>query len=84
MKTSQKELFLRLEAASFAVDDIKLYLDTHPTDETALSYYDQARNARKQLVDEYNVTYGPLTADAVDIKNGWNWLEQPWPWEKEA
>ena len=40
MKTdcSQKQLLNRIDQVSFAVNDMTLYLDTHPCDEKALTY----------------------------------------------
>ena len=32
MRYSKKELLDYINVVSFAVDDVKLYLDTHPTD----------------------------------------------------
>ena len=34
---SRKELLNHINTVSFAVDDIQLYLDTHPDDEEALT-----------------------------------------------
>ena len=36
---SRKELLNHINTVSFAVDDIQLYLDTHPDDEEALAYF---------------------------------------------
>ena len=34
----------------------------------------------KELKDEYQKMYGPLTINYPC--NKWRWLEQPWPWER--
>ena len=38
-KPCRKELLHWINVVSFAVDDVKLFLDTHPTDEEALAYF---------------------------------------------
>ena len=35
----RRDLLNKIYEVSFAVDDVKLYLDTHPWDEEALSYF---------------------------------------------
>lgn len=80
----KKQLFQYINQVSFAVDDIKLYLDTHPEDVYALEYYTKVRDARKRAVEEYNRRFGPLTADQVMSKNYWTWVMDPWPWEREG
>lgn len=73
-----------IDAASFAVDDIALYLNTHPTDQRALEYYEYYRDMRKQAVQEYTMYFGPLTDDNVMVDDRWTWVDRPWPWEGEC
>ena len=40
-KPCRKDLLERINAVSFAVDDVKLYLDTHPEDMEALVYFQE-------------------------------------------
>ena len=71
--------------AGFALDDAILYLDTHPTDERALEYYNLMKKAYKKVYAEYTVKFGPLKNNDVDVVCGtWNWVKSPWPWEMEA
>ena len=83
-KPCRQELTNRINAASFAVDDVKLFLDTHPCDATALAQYGQMRDMRLNAVNAYNAQYGPLTTDAVNANNRWAWVDNPWPWEVEV
>lgn len=77
----QQRLFRFIMEVSFALEDVVLYLDTHPCDKDALCYYEQYRNMRKQAVDEYTRMYGPLSSKDVDNTNYWKWVNTPWPWE---
>ena len=86
MKTdcSQKQLLNRIDQVSFAVNDMTLYLDTHPCDEKALTYCHELVQERKKLLKEYAEAYGPLIIDITDQtgESIWKWMEQPFPWEK--
>ena len=79
-------LLQNINEVSFAVDDILLYLDTHPCDEKALSFFQDASARRMKLMNEYAEKYGPLTIDyaAKSSENSWKWMEQPFPWEREG
>lgn len=65
----------------FAMDDILLYLDTHPEDQRALAYYEETREAWKQARCAYIANVGPLAYADVTDTNKWTWIERPWPWE---
>lgn len=83
----QREKMLRkITEVSFAVDDIHLYLDTHPCCEEAWAYYQEHASERRKLMKEYAELYGPLTVDDAleSDENTWKWMKQPFPWEKEG
>lgn len=65
----------------FAVDEVQLFLDTHPCDPTALSYYQQAKTLYQNAVQAYEAQCGPLFMTNVNDSNYWNWTNDPWPWE---
>lgn len=83
---NQKQLLKKISEVSFAIDDILLFLDTHPKDEKALCFYEEQSAKRKELVSGYEKLYGPLTKDGSQRngKQSWQWLEQPFPWEQEG
>lgn len=85
---NQKELPVtpktELQALGFAVNELALYLDTHPDDEEALALY----RAYQKMLHEGNMKFsdkcGPLThSTPVDHKT-YTWLDEPWPWEYAA
>lgn len=80
---SKKELLKKINEVSFAVNDISLYLDTHPCDEKALMYYEEMSEMRNKALKEYAKLYGPLTIDTANdtCSRQWEWVMQPWPWE---
>lgn len=83
-KPCKKELLEHINAVSFAVDDIKLFLDTHPENQEALSSFYKYSEMRNVALKEYASYYTPLTIDtAVDsCTDRWNWIHEPWPWQE--
>lgn len=80
----ERESFLRrLSEVSFAVHEAVLFLDTHPTDKTALDYYNRYKQLRKKILEEYTEKFGPMTADNVQATDEWVWATTSWPWEME-
>ena len=80
---SREQLLNTINEVSFAVDDIKLYLDTHPEDEKALEFFKEKVMVRNEALKEYGAQYGPLTIDTGDdaCSRQWDWVLEPWPWE---
>lgn len=73
-------LMQKITECGFALMDLQLYLDTHPTDALALKEYKACSQTLKQLKDEHNDTCAPLHSDAEDSQ-GWQWSRSPWPWD---
>ena len=73
-------LLKQINESSFAVDDVLLYLDTHPDDCNAMQYYREMASARKNAMDAYQKEFGPLIVDSV-CGNSWDWVTEKWPWE---
>ena len=61
--TSRAQLLNKINEVSFAVDDLLLYLDTHPCCEKGLALYRQYSQERKTLMKEYAQCYGLSTID---------------------
>lgn len=83
MKNNANRLKLMkiINQASFAMDDVKLFLDTHPSCSEAIEYYKKVKKIRMDAVDGYTREFGPITAYDVDVKDYWNWNDSPLPWE---
>lgn len=80
MGQSRQALMKQINEASFAMDDVLLFLDTHPDSQEAMQYYQNAVNLRKNAMDAYQRQFGPLLVDDV-TGNGWSWVTEKWPWE---
>lgn len=73
-------LMNQINEASFAVDDVALFLDTHPNDIAAMQYYQNVVAMRKNAIDAYERQFGPLMIDSVNGQT-WDWVTEKWPWE---
>ena len=76
----RKEMINEIRCLDFAINELALYLDTHPTDQRALCLHKKYCKEVKDLKDKYQKVYGPLTINYPC--NKWRWLEEPWPWER--
>lgn len=73
-----------LQALSFAINDLGLYLDTHRDDTEALELYRQYVQLYHQGEMQYEKLCGPLTMKQAGISGKYDWLQSPWPWQYEA
>lgn len=86
MTTEHANLMRQIYELGFALTDTILYLDTHPTDQDALEYYETMQERYKEVRKEHNRLFGPLLATnviipTVDCKKRWIWNDSPMPWE---
>ncbi len=82
---NRKTLFDTIGAVSFAMDELRLFLDTHPNCSQALACFNEYKTRRHELVAQYTNQYGPLDAYYPDTEGGcWNWNAGPMPWKGEA
>lgn len=71
-----------LQKVDFALVELTLYLDTHPTDMQALQQFNQLAQKRRQLASEFEMKYGPLMQFGHSFSRfPWQWAESPWPWQ---
>lgn len=83
MDMAKCELLRAVDESAFVLQELALYLDTHPCCAAGLSRFQQARQAYCQTVETYTSKYGPLRFEQSDGCGCWQWTEAPWPWELE-
>ncbi|MCD8117358.1 MAG: spore coat protein CotJB [Oscillospiraceae bacterium] len=70
-----------LMALDFVLQELALYLDTHPEDTEAFktwkNFVSLAEKGRKRYVE----LYGPVTRRETAGCRSWVWTEDPWPWD---
>ena len=72
-----------LQALSFAVTELGMYLDTHPEDKEALTLFQNYTKLYQQGTEEYEKRYGPMRLMNAGGESTFNWTENPWPWDYE-
>lgn len=81
----REELMSRLAAVSFAINDLTLYLDTHPDCPKGTALFYQLLEERLTLLTEYAKQFYPLTQTSMITGNydrtQYGWTEGPMPWE---
>lgn len=91
-------LLKEIGEVSFFLDDLRLYLDTHPLENKALELYQQNHQKRLELLKKYADRFEPLTCHCIDIdsngspssdtrypeKKHWTWSDGPIPWDAAA
>ena len=77
-------LAAQIAAISFSMLDLRLYLDTHPIDGTAITLFNKYKVKYDTLIAEYERLYGPYNTQYDTSGNMWHWISDPWPWEFTA
>ena len=67
----------------FALHELNLFLDTHPTNMRAMALLKEYRMKRKEAVALYEQQFGEYIATPSDVPESscYKWLKGPWPWE---
>jgi spore coat protein JB len=71
-----------LQKVDFALVELTLYLDTHPTDMQSVQQFNQLSQRRQQMAREFEMKYGPLLQFGLSYSRfPWQWVDSPWPWQ---
>ena len=82
---NREELISQIAAVSFALNDLTLYLDTHPDCPKGTALFHQLLQQRLELLAAFASKFYPLTQLSIvtgeyDPKQ-YGWSEGPMPWE---
>ena len=72
-----------LQTLGFVINELALYLDTHPDDKEALQTYREYQKIYHKGMMEYNDSQ-PLRHGLPTQGERYRWLDDPWPWEYAA
>ncbi|HBV67769.1 MAG TPA: spore coat protein CotJB [Clostridiales bacterium] len=78
------ELRKEISAVHMMLEDLQLYLNTHPSDREAIAKRNAFVRQMRMLKDEYNKNYGMISQDDSLSPYPWQWIDEPWPWEPDA
>ena len=73
-----------LQVLGFAIQELSLYLDTHPNDREALRIYRKYQQMYNAAKDHYTTKCRPLNHMSYIDDGEYTWLCDPWPWEYAA
>ena len=80
---NERQMLLRkIKEYDFALKELNLYLDTHPNCRRALSLFEKYRSLRNKAISDYTKRFGPLTPEQNSSDSHWDWIDDPWPWER--
>ena len=72
-----------LQTLGFVIQELALYLDTHPEDKEALEMYQNYQKILHKGMMEMNEK-SPLNHGLPAKGDRYRWLDDPWPWEYVA
>ncbi|MFQ8602214.1 MAG: spore coat protein CotJB [Anaerovoracaceae bacterium] len=80
----KNDMLRMIQQLNFTMIELGLFLNNQPDCQNALALYERTRLMYIDARREYENLYGPLTYDGVNTeRDGWSWINDPWPWEGE-
>lgn len=79
---SEQQMLYAIMQLQVAVNDLALYLDTHPNDPVALYKHKGYSTQLAKLRNEYEILFGPLNIYSTEVGDHWRYINSPWPWER--
>jgi spore coat protein JB len=83
-KTVPRTPRTELQALCFLLQELGLYLDTHPEDQEAFGLFQRYAGLMEQAKQTYVERYGPLLRMDSAMDDHYTWAEGPWPWNAEG
>ena len=77
----QQDCICRVYELGFALDDLALYLDTHPNCTAGLNMFQTLKSQYEAAVEVYETEVGPLRRNCSATADCWIWADSPAPWE---
>lgn len=78
-----KRSLMNISMVSFVLVELTEYLDTHPHDRDALSYFGYYNRMMNKMSEDFAKDFFPLnTASASSCSREWTWGLAPLPWER--
>ena len=81
-QNERKKLERDINVLDFTITELRLYLDTHPYDKDAISYFQKYALMRQQAMTDYTMKFGSISANMPGpCMDEWNWAKESMPWE---
>ena len=83
-KNEREALLLDIMELAFAINDLNLYLDLHPSDSKMLEKFNELVEKSCKYEMEYVKNYGSLEVIDNTSKEKFEWISNPWPWDNDG
>ena len=84
-EAEREVLMNKINSVSFALNDLTLYLDTHPDCPNGTALFHELLKERLELLADFAAKFYPLTQLSIETGHSDNtcygWSEGPMPWE---
>ncbi len=86
MNKDKEQMLRNISEIDFALTDLNLYLDTHPSDKEALELFKKLAATLNSCVFDYEKSFGPLNARTNTDTRYFMWVSDDikWPWKREC
>lgn len=78
---SRNRAMEEINKISFAIDELRLYLDTHPNCTEALEMIREYMRQRHDMMMNFTEKYGSIEAYGINDGDKWLWNAGYMPWE---
>ena len=69
-----------LQALEFVLNELALYLDTHPSDGEAFELFRQYEAMERQARAAFAAAGTPISRGETAQSKTYTWIKDPWPW----
>ena len=73
----------QLQALEFVVQELALYLDTHPSDGEAFALFQKYTAMEQEACTSYAAATGPVMRGDAAANKTYTWPKDPWPWNAD-
>lgn len=80
--SNRERLLRRIAAYDFAIVELQIFLDTHPTNPEAIRKLDEYTKKSDVLRNQFEEQFGPIQSNNIE-SNRLAWISNPWPWDNE-
>lgn len=80
---NEEQMLHDISILSFTLTDLMEYLDTHPYDKQALSYFNHYNRICNEMTKDFSERYYPLHMNLSNDSNEWAWGKAPLPWQNK-
>ncbi len=67
------DLMREIQSVSFCMDELRLFIDTHPCNGEAIALFNEYAEKRKELIARHNEEISPLGGYDGECTDTWRW-----------